>query len=104
MVDRLKGDALLRTGGRGTFSISHLSRIERGKWGDLKVEDLRALARVLDTNLAWIMDGDSPDLGKAVAVFGPNEELSKSFADIANFYRGADDLGRRRIKSEPSMR
>ena len=88
VIERIQGDETVsRT--RETFSISHLSRIERGKSGDLKVDDLNAIARALDTNLSWLLGGDSPDLADAVQVFGPVEYLSKSVADIANYYRGA---------------
>jgi transcriptional regulator with XRE-family HTH domain len=87
-------DVATRTG----VSLSHISRIERGKSGGLKMEDLRKLADALETNISWVLDGDDPSLGEAVEAFAPNSELTRNFADIANFYRSAEAWERRHIE------
>jgi transcriptional regulator with XRE-family HTH domain len=87
-------DVATRTG----VSLSHISRIERGKSGGLKMEDLRKLADALDTNISWVLDGDDPSLTDAIEAFAPNSDLTRNFADIANFYRSAEDWERRHIE------
>lgn len=77
--------------GRDVVSQSEafISRLENGRGGELKMEDVRALARVLDTHVGYILDGEDPNLARAVEAFGSSESLSKAITDIANFYQSA---------------
>ncbi len=78
--------------GRGddiNCSVSFVSRLERGKGGESRYEDLRAFARVLHTHVGYIVDGDDPNLARAIEAFSASESAAKAMTDIANFYHSA---------------
>lgn len=102
VIERLQRDGLLRKSRgdveRDAFSVSHLSRLERGRAGDLKFEDLRALARVLETSVDWLVDGDDPNLSRAIDAFGPVESVAKALTNISILYQSASEPQRRHIE------
>jgi transcriptional regulator with XRE-family HTH domain len=103
VVERLQRDGMLRRKRgdieRDTFSVSHLSRLERGRAGDLKMEDIRALARALDTHVDWLLDGNDPNLSRALESFGPVDSMARAVTSVAALYQAADEKQRQFVEN-----
>lgn len=91
-VERGRGDQISK-------SVSFVSRLERGKGGELRADDVRALARILDTHIGYLLDGDDPNLARALDAFSVSESMAKAITDIANFFALAQQPDRGHLES-----
>lgn len=91
----------------GSFSSSHLSRVEAGKAGGVTMVTLRALAEVLGVGYDWLYEGESAEFMDAVTRMGADPDMAKALISLSGWFEVADeherDTVRKAIRSLAEM-